>query len=194
MDAPREAVNVLTNYKDNGQNVTYADANQSYVRQNYDVLEIGPTIPPNPPIQLNPPTQPETLFSAELARAYYSTEVDYVELQELLESWNVGEFFNYFQRKYNLYSVFKCINLIAYLEQQIYVGVLKHLTDELAKDLMAGSKFTVGLRIEFLYQWKKWVHTNESKSKNEQYVILRHANRANHRYREPQHRHDQLLI
>lgn len=41
------------------------------------------------------------------------------------------------------------------LEQQLYVGVLKHLSDQIATQML--TKFTYGAQHEFYYNWKRWI-------------------------------------
>lgn len=101
MEESRHPLCEMTNYMLNGQSLEFPGVSTNYNNQNFnDVIEIGPT---NQEIPSKTPSQHETLYSAQLKRTYYSQEIDYFALKELLESWNVGELFDYFQREYNIF-------------------------------------------------------------------------------------------
>lgn len=46
-----------------------------------------------------------------------------------------------------------------YIEQELYVGVLKHLSRNMAQYLFQDTSLPLGARIEFYYQWSQWINT-----------------------------------
>lgn len=54
------------------------------------------------------------------------------------------------------------------LEQQLYVGVLKHLTEQMTRSILESSNFSLGIQAEFYYNWSKWIKTvNQLEKRNE---------------------------
>lgn len=45
------------------------------------------------------------------------------------------------------------------IEQQLYVGVLKHLPEHMASQLLSHSNLSLGVQSEFYYNWSKWHQT-----------------------------------
>lgn len=54
-------------------------------------------------------------------------------------------------------NILFCIYEFGQIEQHLYVEVLKHLTKEMAQNLFQNSIVPLGARVEFFFQWSKWM-------------------------------------
>lgn len=48
-----------------------------------------------------------------------------------------------------------------YTEQHLYVGILKHLSKDMAQNLFQNTEVPLGARVEFYFHWSKWIKTIE---------------------------------
>lgn len=67
-------------------------------------------------------------------------------------------------------AIFIFIHLLyfTYIEQQLYVGILKHMSNGIAERIFHGTNISLGAQIEFHYQWSQWIKNfNQESGSNE---------------------------
>lgn len=58
---------------------------------------------------------------------------------------------------------------LVFLDQQLYVCVLKHLSTQMASSLFYNSNLSLGVQVEFYYRWSQWIQIvdqNQTVQKN----------------------------
>ncbi|XP_055543602.1 uncharacterized protein LOC129729144 [Wyeomyia smithii] len=85
-----------------------------------------------------------TFTCQQLIQKYASSNADILELYALLSSWNVGDLFPYCCR------------------QHLYVGVLRHLTPEMAISILNQPCIPLGAQVEFYHHWHNWMESARS--------------------------------
>ncbi|XP_058812528.1 uncharacterized protein LOC131677034 [Topomyia yanbarensis] len=105
-----------------------------------------------------------TVFrSSQLFDRYAKNSEGLKALRDLLDSWNLGDYFSFFK------------------EQELYVGVLEHLCPSMAETLFQNTAIPLGARVEFHYQWSKWIkRKTHSNSNREKLNNLSNSNGVNH--------------
>lgn len=88
-----------------------------------------------------------------LAHRYGSNE-DLAELAHLLVSWNLGHLLDFLFVSISHYFpfIFHSNFHLIHSEQELFIGILKHLTHRMAENLFVNSDVSLGARVEFCYQ------------------------------------------
>ncbi|XP_036346873.1 uncharacterized protein LOC118756207 [Rhagoletis pomonella] len=81
-------------------------------------------------------------YSFGLESRYGSNE-DRTELATLLCSWNLGHLYDFF------------------VQQQLFIGILKHVSKTIAENLFVNTDISLGGPMEFFYQWSQWIKSFE---------------------------------
>lgn len=107
-----------------------------------------------------------TVPCQHLIQKYGNSDADILELHALLGDWNLADLFPFFYRKleciFPFYFLFLNLFIITILGQHLYVGVLKHLTPEMASTFLNQSGIPLGAQIEFNYHWNKWMDSSKT--------------------------------
>lgn len=61
--------------------------------------------------------------------------------------------------------------LFIVIEQQLYVGVLKHLPELMATQLLKHSNMSLGVQAEFYYNWSQWNQTVDHQTTQENAIF-----------------------